>query len=283
MVAKAAVNSVDTFSFTDRHFEILRKLIGEHTGISLSEHKRDLLYGRLTRRLRDLQLAGFDEYCRLLMESPDTELEHFINAVTTNLTAFFREKHHFDYLEQTLIPELSRTGQLKGMRIWSAGCSTGEEPYSIAMILRENIPAIDSLDIRILATDLDTNVVKTAGNGIYDEKRVEGMASQRLKRWFQSGTGPNNGKVRVHPDLQKIITFRKLNLMHAWPMRGQFDLIFCRNVVIYFDKPTQKRLFERYAELLKPNGHLVIGHSESLHNVSSQFELIRQTIYRKTH
>lgn len=271
----------DSYQFTDQHFNSLRELVGEHTGISLSDQKRDLLYGRLTRRLRALGLQGFDEYCGLLNDSSGSELQEFINAVTTNLTSFFREKHHFEYLKNTLIPSLKEQNRLREMRIWSAGCSTGEEAYSIAMILRECIPDVDRLNIEIIATDLDTNVVRTAANGVYDEKRVEGMSEERKKRWFLRGIGANDGKVRVRPELREMISFGQLNLMKPWPINEKFDFVFCRNVVIYFDKPTQQVLFKRFSELINSQSCLFIGHSETLHKVSSEFELIGKTIYRK--
>ena len=269
--------------FSDRDFNHLRQLVNTHTGISLSEHKRDLVYGRLGKRLRALGLSRFSDYCKLLENNPGEELENFTNAITTNLTSFFREGHHFEYLAQHIVPQLMeqyrRTGRL---RIWSAGCSTGEEPYSLAITLREAIPDIDNRDIRILASDLDTNVVQTAATGIYPVARIEGLDKQRSRRWFQHGKGDNEGKVRASPELHKLITFRQLNLMHDWPMRGLFDVIFCRNVVIYFDKPTQKILFERFANIMQPESHLLIGHSETLNNITERFELIGKTIYRKT-
>ncbi len=274
--------SVETFEFTDQHFESLRELVHELTGISMSDHKKDLLYGRLTRRLRVLQLDNFDDYYSILKNNPGEELQNFINAVTTNLTSFFREKHHFEYLRDSVLPSKTKSNSLKGLRIWSAGCSTGEEAYSIAMLLRENIPNIDSMDIKILASDLDTNVVQTASMGVYDETRVQDMDPARIKQWFQKGTGDNRGKVRVRKELRDMITFQQVNLMQEWPNKDKFDVVFCRNVVIYFDKPTQKVLFNRFADSIKPEQHLFIGHSETLHKLTDRFELIGKTIYRRT-
>lgn len=271
------------FEFSERDFNTLRRLVSEHTGISLSDQKRDLLYSRLARRLRAKGLASFRDYVELLETDPAGELEHFTNAITTNLTSFFREKHHFEYLEKELVPVLlERYKTNRRLRIWSAGCSTGEEPYSLAITLREAIPDIDGRDIRILATDLDTDVVRTGANGVYRAERIEGLDQARIKRWFQRGKGASEGKVKVTDDLRKLITFRQLNLMHEWPMRGPFDVIFCRNVVIYFDKPTQQKLFDRFAEIMRPESHLFIGHSETLHNVSDRFQLVGKTIYRRT-
>lgn len=273
--------NTQTFEFTDAHFNCLRQFVSEHTGISLSEHKRDLVYGRLSRRLRSLELKGFNEYCALLQNDPESELEQFTNAITTNLTSFFREKHHFDFLGKTLIPQLLENNPQRRLRIWSAGCSTGEEPYSIAITLRETLANIDNLDIQILATDLDSEVISKASSGIYTDSRVDGLPGEQIKRWFKKGTGSHQGNVMVSPELSNMITFRQLNLMHDWPMRGKFDIIFCRNVVIYFDKPTQSTLFDRFANILQPQAHLFIGHSETMHKVSERFSLIGKTIYEK--
>ena len=167
------------------------------------------------------------------------------------------------------------------IRVWSAGCSTGEEPYSLAMTFAENMPVNENWDVKILATDLDTNVIATAKAGLYNEERMTGVSNSRIKRWFLRGRGEHSGSVRVRPEIRDYITFKQLNLMGDWPMRGQFDVIFCRNVVIYFDKPTQAVLFDRYANYLKDDGYLFVGHSESLFKVTKRFDLIGHTTYRK--
>jgi chemotaxis protein methyltransferase CheR len=272
---------INQYEFTNEDFCRLRDMIGDYSGISLSDNKRDLVFGRLMKRLRALDLSRFADYCRLL-ESDRQELEHFVNALTTNLTSFFREAHHFEHLSGTIIPilvERLRAGHR--VRIWSAGCSTGEEPYSIAMTLLDTVPGIGSYDLKILATDLDTNVVRHAAAGIYADSRIEGLSDKHRQRWFMKGTGPHAGYIRASDALRKMITFRPLNLMDAWPMRGLFDVIFCRNVVIYFDKSTQRILFDRFADQLRPDGHLLIGHSETLHGVSERFDLAGKTHYRK--
>lgn len=271
------------FEFSDSDFSYLRKLVFTHTGINLSEQKRNLVYGRLSKRMRAHGLSRFCDYCRLLKDKPDDELEHFTNAITTNLTSFFRERHHFDYITDDLIHILqARYHTERRLRIWSAGCSTGEEPYSLAITLREAIPDIDKHDIRILATDLDTNVVKTAARGIYPATSIEGLDSQLKRRWFLRGKGQHEGQIMAVPELRRLIRFRQLNLMHDWPMHGLFDAIFCRNVVIYFDTPTKQVLFERFANIMQPGGHLFIGHSETLRNLSNRFQSIGKTIYRRT-
>ena len=271
------------FDFTNADFEKIRVFVKSETGIKLSDGKKNMVYGRLSRRLRQVGLSRFSEYFDLVTgnEAAD-ERGQFINAITTNLTSFFREEHHFDYLKNEVVPRLMQeNGVSKKIRIWSAGCSTGEEPYSIAIALYESIPNIEKWDIRILATDLDTNVLAHGEQGIYDIERISALSPARKSTWFLKGKGGNSGSVKVDPRLQSLITFRQLNLMGAWPMKGPFDFMFCRNVVIYFDKDTQKILFDRYANLLTADANLFLGHSESMHNVCDRFGLIGNTIYQK--
>lgn len=271
------------FEFTDANFERIRQFVTDNTGIVLTEKKKDMVYGRLSKRIRKGGFGGFDGFIAALDDGNEDEQDFMINAITTNLTAFFRENHHFDYLANTLIPELvEKKSHSKKIRIWSAGCSTGEEPYSIAITLKEFLPDFDSWDIKILATDLDANVVAHGKAGIYREDRITGLPEDRIDRWFKKGSGDNSEMVKVHPALQKMITFKRLNLLHEWPMKGSFDLMFCRNVVIYFDKDTQRVLFDRYADLLAAQGHLFIGHSETLFKVSTRFESLGHTIYKKS-
>ncbi len=268
---------------SEDEFDRLRKIIREHTGISMSSSKRQLVYRRLSKRLRQLNFPSFHAYSDYLASGDKAELEEFCNAVTTNLTSFFREAHHFEFLANNIVPDLVAKHRHtdKRLRIWSAGSSTGEEPYSIAITLRESMPDLRRWDARILATDLDSNVLATGATGIYSYDRVEKMEESRLKRWFIRDRGKAEPDVRVRPELQELIAFRQLNLMHDWPMKGKFDVIFCRNVIIYFDKATQRTLIDRYAEHLHDGGYLILGHSESLLNVSDRFTLLGQTIYRK--
>lgn len=287
-ISSAAVRdsgSPQEFNLTGADFRFIRELVAERTGIMLSENKRGLVYGRLSRRLRELGMTKFRDYCELLQSGNDEEMVNFVNAITTNLTSFFRENHHFEYLVKELFPRLIEQ-KLKNnldrrLRIWSAGCSTGEEPYSIAMVLKEVIGDNPNWDARILATDLDTKVLEKASNGIYEQSRVEGLSKPRLRRWVKRGSGENEGKVRMSPELRELITFKQLNLMEEWPIRGPFDLIFCRNVVIYFNKPTQQILFDRYADLLDDDGHLFLGHSETMFQKTDRYKLIGKTIYKK--
>lgn len=260
--------------------------MGARTGIVLSDAKKDMVYSRLARRVRQLGLTSFNAYCGLVQDDSVNaeELVHLTNAITTNLTSFFRESHHFDYLSASIIPELrDRNRTNKRIRIWSAGCSTGEEPYSIAITLRDSMRDIDSWDVRLLATDLDTNVLDTAARGVYKDERIEGIDASTRKRWFLKGRNGTSGMVRARDELRNLITFKQLNLMGDWPLKGPLDVIFCRNVVIYFDLETQKRLINRFADLLAPGGYLIMGHSENLHKVSRRFRLIGKTIYQLDH
>ena len=280
--ADSTVTDHREYTFTTADFNQLRDMIDSHAGISMSDSKRDLVYGRLSRRLRVLGLTCFSDYCGVLESGDRQEMEHFVNALTTNLTSFFREKHHFDHLRDEISHRLrDRLKSGNPVRIWSAGCSTGEEPYSIAMTLADSIPGIENHDLRILATDLDTNVVTHAANGIYSESLIEGLPGKERDRWFEKGSGKHQGYVRASSALRKLIAFRPLNLMEKWPMTGMFDIVFCRNVVIYFEKSTQRVLFDRFADIMRPDSTLFIGHSETLHNVSDRFVPAGKTIYRK--
>lgn len=269
------------FIMSDSDFEKISEFAYLYTGIVLGPQKKDMVYGRLARRLRELGLQRVDRYLDLIDTESKPEVSKFINAITTNLTSFFREPHHFDFLASTACPEWQKTNaSSKKIRIWSAGCSTGEEPYSIAMTLRENMN-LSNWDCKILATDLDSKVIEKGQQGIYGSDRIETLPPERKKQWFlQDRNHPD--VVKVKPSLQELISFKRLNLLEPWPMKGKFDLIFCRNVVIYFNEQTQAVLFDRYADILKDGGYLIIGHSESLNRVCQRFQPIGKTIYRKT-
>lgn len=270
------------FEFTFRDFEFLRRLSTEHTGIVVPDDKFNMFYARLSRRVRALGLGSFGEYCRFLAENPDAEHSAFINSITTNLTSFFRESHHFDYLAETLIPVWRRTNSAsRKIRIWSAGCSTGEEAYSIAMVVLDNFPNPDTWDIRVLATDIDSDVLGVARRGVYPADSIKSLEKTRLQSWFLRGRGSQAGNIRVTEPLKHLVTFKPLNLMGRWPMRGTFDAIFCRNVLIYFDAETKCALAGRFSDLLVPGGHLFIGHSESLTGCTGPLESIGHTIYQK--
>ena len=267
------------FTFTRQHFVKVRDELYDYAGIVLADHKQDMAYNRLVRRLRELKLDSFDAYLKYLDETP-AEFTQFINVLTTNLTAFFRERHHFDFLRNTIIPEIQASGQRR-LRGWSAGCSLGEEPYSLAMTILE--AGVDPMawDVRLLATDIDSKVLNSAQSGVYAQERVATLPKGQIRRWFLKGKGERAGQIKVRPELQAMVAFKHLNLMQDWPMQGPLDFIFCRNVMIYFDQDTQARLLNRMASLLKPEGYLFVGHSEALARHAANFSLVGKTIYRK--
>jgi len=272
------------FELADTEFRFISSLVYGHAGIKIDSGKRELVYARLAKRLRALGLDSFVVYCERLRGDAG-ELRQCINALTTNVTRFFRESHHFDFLRESVIPELVEASVALGRRkarIWSAGCSSGEEPYTIELTLQE-CPQLRDWDVKILATDLDTGILAKARAGIYPESQIEDIPLALRSNWFRRGTNRHAGLIRVHPNLQQRIFFRHLNLKDAWPMRGPFDVIFCRNVVIYFDKDTQRTLFNRFADMLSDPGYLFLGHSENLHGLSDRFQLVGRTIYRKMH
>jgi len=266
------------FPMTNRNFEQIKEIAYHLTGISLSDHKKNMVYGRLARRLRKLAFNNFNQYCDLIAQEHCGEHMEFVNAITTNLTSFFREKHHFDYLHDKLLPAICQSNkQTKRLRIWSAGCSTGEEPYSIAMVVK-SLSTFNNWDVRILATDLDSNVVAKGKSGIYPMERAENI-DQRYRGFLNRDKA--DASVKVKDSVRELITFKQLNLLREWPMKGPFDIIFCRNVVIYFDTDTQRVLFDRYADILSKNGTLFIGHSENLHNITKRFSSLGRTIYSR--
>lgn len=278
----------DEAGLTDREFEIFRNLVRSHTGIALNPHKRPLLRARLGRRLRVLGLRTFAEYRRHLKESDPAgrELVRLVNAITTNKTGFFREVHHFRYLTEQWAPasrvRAARSGE-RLVRIWSAGCSTGEEPYTIAMTVREALGAASGPEVRILASDLDTDVLARAETGEYSAEQTAPIPPRLLARYFLRGRGDNSGRVRVRPELRSLVTFRRINLMDPrWPIRPGLDILFCRNVLIYFDRPTQQHILERFLSLLKEDGLLILGHSESAHGLLEGVQHLGNTMYRRT-
>ena len=266
------------FHFSRHDFDRIRKLIYQRAGISLSEAKQDMVYSRLARRLRARGLQRFSDYLALLNDGDKAEWEAFTNALTTNLTAFFREAHHFPMLAEHALCHLGRRYD-----VWCCACSTGEEPYSIAITLAEAFARLNP-PMSILASDLDTQVLSKAAEGIYPIERIERVDADRVRRFFQRGTGAQAGQVRVRPELRNSVSFRRINLLEqSWPVAGPFDAIFCRNVMIYFDKHTQASILRRFAPLLRPDGLLFVGHSESLFHVSDVFRLRGKTVYELVH
>jgi chemotaxis protein methyltransferase CheR len=272
------------FAFGDKDFRFLSATVYEKTGIVLKDHKKNMVYSRLARRLRELKLNRFSDYCALLKsrEGAD-EVGFLINAITTNLTKFFREIHHFEHLKDVVIPEVSHMAAATGrnrLRIWSAGCSSGEEPYSIAMTLTQAMPRLATWDARILATDLDTTMVARGKAGVYPASAIADLPGGYRGRFFGKAPGAGDS-FQVAGGLKDLIAFKQLNLLGPWPMRGPFDAIFCRNVMIYFDEPTKAKLIDRFSGMLRPGGWLYIGHSETLLDVQSLFELKGRTVYRR--
>lgn len=266
------------FEFTARDFERVRGLIYKRAGIALAESKQEMVYSRLARRLRANGITSFVQYLDELEHgNNDQEWEAFTNALTTNLTSFFRESHHFPILAEH-VKKLKAQGQGQ-IEVWCSASSTGEEPYSIAITLCEVFGTLTP-PAQIIATDIDTNVLNTAANGVYPLDRVEKLEPERAKRFFLRGRGAQEGMVRVRPELRKMITFKQLNLLaDNWPVSGQFDAIFCRNVMIYFDKPTQGKILSRFAPMMKPDGLLFAGHSENFLYVTDAFKLRGKTVY----
>jgi chemotaxis protein methyltransferase CheR len=272
----------DTLSeanFTEAQFLEISAFVKNLCGINLHDGKRELVRARLAKRLRTLGLTDFEQYLELVRhDASGNELVAMLNALSTNLTSFFREADHFAYLAERVLPRLAAGGRL---RLWSAGCSSGEEPYSMAMTLAESLGDPGKRDVRILATDLSTSVLARAAEGVYGADRVDTLPPGYLGKYFTPRGDRHARSYQVSGPLRDLITFARLNLMEKWPMKGPFDVIFCRNVMIYFDKPTQSRLIGRFHEILSPGGTLCIGHSESLAGVRHDFRYVQPTVYEK--
>jgi chemotaxis protein methyltransferase CheR len=268
------------FEFSDADFQALSKIAYEHAGIMLPEAKKNLLYGRLSRRLRTLGLPSFEEYRQYLKENSVEELQLFINALSTNHTKFFREQHHFEhFVSDVVAPFLTAHPTGGRLRIWSAGCSSGEEPHTIALILAAEIKDLAARDVRILATDIDTDVLRKAAQGIFSAEAVSAVPA-KYRAPLSKADGDN---VAIDRKVCSLISFGHLNFMDdKWPMRGPFDAIFCRNVMIYFDGPTKTKLVDRFTDLLRVGSWLYIGHSESLLGSHPRLKLAGRTIYRRT-
>jgi len=263
------------YVFTEADFDRIKKLIYKHAGISLSASKQNMVYSRLARRLRANGLNSFHDYLNFLEKGNPAEWEAFTNALTTNLTAFFREQHHFPILEK----HVEQRKNQKKIQLWCSASSTGEEPYSMAMAMVQAFKSFTP-PVHILATDLDTNVLAKAQLGIYSLDKLEKLPKDNLRQFFLKGKGHHIGSARVRPELRNLITFRQLNLLDEnWPIRGPFDAIFCRNVMIYFDKPTQYKILKKFVPLLTPDGLLFAGHSESFQHATDLFKLREKTVY----
>ncbi|MEO6013603.1 MAG: protein-glutamate O-methyltransferase CheR [Devosia sp.] len=267
------------FALGKREFERIRDRLYEVAGISLSDAKETLVVARLSRIVRTLKLGSFDAYMDYLeRQGTANDAQDFVNALTTNLTRFWREEHHFAHLI-THVGELMKQRQSvsdKKLRIWSAGCSTGQEPYTIALSLLAALPELKRWDFKILATDIDTSVIAKAATAVYPEAELNGLSPDRARLFEKLG----DGRIRVPSAVASLISFKPLNLMAPWPMKGSFDAIFCRNVAIYFDKPTQGEVFGRLGQILAPGGFLSIGHSENVGSGGAAFRLVGKTIYQ---
>ena len=264
------------FQYTSGDFERVRRLLYQQAGISLSATKDQMVYSRLARRLRSLRLRSFADYFNYL-EQHEEEWQQFINALTTNLTAFFRENHHFEMLAAHV---RKHAHERRPLRIWCSASSTGEEPYSLAMTMIEALGSFAPA-VEIIASDIDTGVLTIARTGIYPEDRIEQLEPARKKSFFLRGKGAQRGKVRVRPELQALVEFRQINLLDGnWGIEPGLDVIFCRNVMIYFDKATQNKILERMVHLLRPDGLFFAGHSESFVQATHLVKLIERTVYR---
>ncbi|MFU9135978.1 protein-glutamate O-methyltransferase CheR [Erwinia tasmaniensis] len=268
---------VQRLPLSDTHFKRISQLIYQRAGIVLADHKREMVYNRLVRRLRMLGIDDFGRYLALLeSDSNSPEWQAFINALTTNLTAFFREAHHFPILAEHA---KRRSGSFN---VWCAAASTGEEPYSIALTLAETLGSGPG-KFQVHATDIDTQVLEKALAGVYRQEELRTLSSQQMQKFFFRGTGPHSGMVRVRPELANMVSFAQLNLLaNEWAVPGPFDAIFCRNVMIYFDKETQEKILRRFVPMLKPGGILFAGHSENFSQISKEFYLRGQTVYGLT-
>lgn len=256
-------------------FRRVRQIAYERAGLAIPNGKEGLVRSRVSKRLRERRIATFSAYLDLVeAETDGQELVKLIDLLTTNKTDFFREPAHFDFLLSQVVPTVLASG--RPLRIWSAGCSSGEEPYTLSMILREAVPA--RYDFRILATDISTKVVAAAKAGTYTAQQLGDVSPARRQKWF---TPTPDGGGTVTPELRAPISFAHLNLMATWPMAGPFDAIFCRNVMIYFDKPTVTTLVSRFHKLLTPGGHLFIGHSESLTAIEHKYRYVQPAVYAK--
>ncbi len=279
--ATEPLGMAQSLKITDAEFRKASELVKSLAGIHLTDGKRELVSARLAKRLRTLGLATLNDYLDVVKEDKtQDELVMMLDALTTNLTSFWRESDHFDFVVEQVLPKLESSGTNE-IRIWSAGCSTGEEPYGLAMLILGNLKNAQNSKLRILATDLSTRVLDTAKRGKYGEERVKNIPPDLRNKFVTKENGPHGTIYSINPNVRSTITFGRLNLMEPWPMKGPFDMIFCRNVMIYFDKPTQKQLVERFAGLLRTGGTLFVGHSESLAGVQHSFRYVRPTIYEK--
>ena len=282
-----AGGSEQEFPLSAKEFETISRILYQESGITLADSKFALVYSRLAKRLRALGMRSYAEYCQLIAsDSGKDERHRMMAALTTNVTNFFREPHHFEHLRSHLLPRLLDEAKRGGrVRIWSAGCSNGHEPYTIALTILGLMPNAADYDVRILASDIDPNVVGFGKAGIYDEEALSNVPPNLRSRWFSrvGGNGPDARGFEVSTEMRHLVSFRELNLIGQWPMKGKFDVIFCRNVTIYFDAPTRERIWDRFSGFMQPGSWFYMGHSERLAGPAAQkFSLEGTTAYRFT-
>ena len=268
------------YAISDKEFKLFSTLVYKESGIRLSENKKTLLISRLSKRLRALGLDSFrDYYEQYLKDENNGERIQMLDLISTNKTSFFREPAHFEFLKNNILPALAGQRQIK---IWSSACSSGEEPYTIAMTLYDHVQNPEQWNFKILASDISTRVLARAQSGIYDSDQISEVSQARAKLHFLKGCGLNEGRIKVKPHLLNMVSFKRINLMdETYPIQCDLDLIFCRNVMIYFDRETQQMLMGKFHHYLKPGGHLFIGHSESLQWLNHSFNYVAPTIYKK--
>ena len=271
------------FAFTWQDFRQIAQLVHSEAGIVLTDAKVNLVYSRLAKRLRAIGLRSFREYCALVCsEDGADERQRMIAAMTTNVTRFFRESHHFEYLRKHILPDLMASAQQGGRaRFWCAGGSSGEEAYSLALTILDFLPDAANLNVRILSTDIDPEMLERGRNGLYQERQMADIPPELRKRWFRPVSSAGGMAFEAAPELHDLVRFRELNLLHEWPMAGRFDVVFCRNVMIYFDETTQNDVWMRISNVLQPGGVLCIGHSERIPTATHPYDLVGQTIYRR--
>ena len=273
---------IKKISLNDTEFEKLRELVFKVSGISLADTKKELVVSRFTKRLRALKLQSFSDYYDLLVSSSGfSEVQNFINSITTNKTDFFREAHHFDFISSTFVPQVIASGK-RVVRVWSAACSTGEEPYTIAMVMAKNLVEPYNIPVKILATDIDTSVLTIAARGVYESGVLNTVPEEYMKKYFLRGKGDNLGLFKIKDEIRQMVTFKQLNFIAPdYPITSTFDMIFCRNVIIYFNPETKKMVVNRLFRYLNDGGYIMMGHSETLFNMIEGLVYLKNTIYQK--
>lgn len=279
-------NIIKPFELSDNDFNLFSRLVYENCGINLHSGKKELLRARLSKRLREMGFNGFRQYYKYLTKADSgQELINMLDAISTNLSSFFREKKHFEFLEQHVYPlyrDMKKQGIPLRLRLWSAGCASGEEPYTLAISLLEHLIKDTFIDVKILATDISTRSLEVAKKGIYSTASLKNVTPDLLKKYFQKGYGKWDDHYKIKEVVTRLVEFRRLNLIENFPFKNQFDFIFCRNVMIYFDQETKKKLVGKLYDYLKTDGYLFVGFSESLTGTEHHFQYVNPTVYQKS-